>query len=60
MNPDKLLCTCKRVSQGDVLKAMRKGARKYKEVRETTGAGSKCGKCEKDIRKFMRKHRPED
>ncbi len=56
MNPDKVICPCKRVTKGDVLKAMENGASTYKEVKAATGAGSKCGKCKKKVRKFIRKH----
>lgn len=57
MNPEKILCKCKNVTKGDVLKAMKNGAKTYKDVREATGAGSKCGDCEKKIRKFIKKQR---
>lgn len=55
MGEDKIVCACKKVSRKDVLKAVRKGARSYKEVRELTGAGSKCGHCEEKIRKIVKK-----
>lgn len=57
MNPEKIICPCKKVSKGDILKAMAKGAKRYKDVRAATGAGSKCGKCEKEICQFIKKHR---
>ncbi len=56
MDKDKMLCPCKKVTKGDVLKAMKKGAHTFKAVEKETGAGSKCGKCEKDIKKFIKKH----
>lgn len=57
MNPDKMICPCKKVTKGDILKAIDKGAVSYKQVRAKTGAGSKCGKCEKEIREFIKKHK---
>lgn len=60
MNPKKVICPCKDVTKGDVLKSIEKGATSYKDVKKATGAGSKCGKCEKKIRKFIEKHRSED
>ena len=57
MDPKKIICKCKDVTKGDILKAMEKGATSYKDIREKTGAGSKCGKCEEDIKKFMKKHK---
>ncbi len=56
MNPEKVICSCKKVTKGDILKAMEKGATSYKEIKDKTGAGSKCGKCEEKIKKFMKKH----
>lgn len=56
MNPKKVICSCKGVTKGDILEAMGKGALTYKVVEKMTGAGSKCGKCEGRIRKFIKKH----
>ena len=55
MGEDKIVCPCKKVSKGDVLKAVQKGATSYKEVQKLTGAGSKCGHCEERIRKLIKK-----
>jgi len=57
MNPEKVICKCKKITKGDILKAMGKGAVSYKDIRDKTGAGSKCGKCEEDIKKLMKKHK---
>lgn len=57
MNPDKVICKCKHVTKGDILKALEQGAKGYKDVLKATGAGSKCGKCEDDVRAFIKKHR---
>ena len=57
MNPEKIICPCKKVTKGQILKAMEAGARGYKEVSKVTGAGSKCGKCEDEVRKFIKKHK---
>ena len=59
MNPEKIICTCKKVTKGDILKAMQEGAKTFKEVSEKTGAGSKCGHCKEDVKKFMKKHKDE-
>lgn len=56
MNPEKIICSCKKVSKGDILKAMKNGAKNFKDVSEATGAGSKCGKCKDDVKAFMKKH----
>ncbi len=57
MNKDKVICKCKGVTKGDVLKALKNSDGSYKAVRKTTGAGSKCGKCKDDIKAFIKKHR---
>ena len=57
MNPEKIICPCKKVTKGQILKAMEAGARGYKEVSKQTGAGSKCGKCEDEVRAFIKKHK---
>ena len=55
MNPDKVLCNCKKVTKGDIVKAMKSGAKNFKEVSEATGAGTKCGKCKDDVKDFIKK-----
>ena len=57
MNPEKIICPCKKVTKGQILKAMEAGATGYKEVSKVTGAGSKCGKCEDEVRAFIKKHK---
>ena len=57
MNPDKILCACKKVTKGDILKAMEQGASTYKDVKRMTGAGSRCGDCKGNVKKFIKKHR---
>lgn len=56
MDLDKVICSCRKVTRRDVADAMEKGARKFKEVRELTGAGSKCGRCKEDVKAFMKKY----
>lgn len=55
MNKEKVICPCKNVTKGDIIKSIKNGASSYKSVKKMTGAGSKCGKCEKDIRKLIKK-----
>ena len=57
MAKEKMLCPCKKVTAGDVEKAVAAGADTYKKVQKETGAGSKCGKCEDEVRKFIKKHK---
>jgi bacterioferritin-associated ferredoxin len=58
MNPDKVLCKCKNLTKGDILSAIQKGASTYKEISKITGAGTKCGHCQDEVRHFIKKHRP--
>lgn len=55
MNPEKIICKCKKVTKGDVIKALENGAVSYKDVKNITGAGSKCGDCAEEIKKFIKK-----
>lgn len=57
MNKDKVICPCKKVTKGDILDAMKKGAITYKDVKKATGAGSKCGHCKEDVKGFIKKHK---
>lgn len=59
MAKEKVLCFCKRVTKEDVRKAVLAGADGYKKVQKATGAGSKCGKCEEDVRKAVKRARKE-
>lgn len=56
MNPEKIICPCKKVTQGEILKAMQKGASSFSDIKQSTKAGTKCGKCKQDIKSFMKKH----
>lgn len=54
MDLNKVLCPCKKVTRGDILKAMAGGAVTFRQVKKVTGAGSKCGKCKGAIKAFMK------
>lgn len=55
MEKDKKICKCKKVTCGEVLAAMDKGAKFYKGVQKATGVASGCGDRKKDIKKLMKK-----
>ena len=57
MAKEKMLCPCKRVTKEDIRQAVKAGADGYKQVQKATGAGTKCGKCEEDVRKAIKKAR---
>lgn len=63
VNPDKMICYCKQVTQKEIEKAIAKGARTLSDIRQTTGActGNQCkelnpsGKCcSGDINQIIR------
>lgn len=57
MNPEKILCPCKKVTKADILKSIKQGAASYTEVKKATKAGTKCGKCKDEIKAFIKKHK---
>ena len=48
-----LVCLCHGVSERDVTKAVRSGARTVEEVGRTCGAGTDCGTCVKDLKRCV-------
>lgn len=49
---NRIICQCKQVSYGDIRMAMVKGARTVEDIQEMTGAGTECGNCLGDIKKY--------
>ena len=55
MNPDKILCSCYKVTKGDIARAIEKGATSFKEVKKATKVGIECGDCKKKAKKLTKK-----
>ena len=55
MNPHKIICSCYKVTKGDVAKAVKNGVTTFKEVKIMTKAGKACGKCKKKVKKLTKK-----
>lgn len=55
MNKEKIVCSCYKVTKGDVAKAIEDGAASFKEVKKATKAGKGCGKCKKKVKKLTKK-----
>ena len=55
MNPDKIICSCRKITKGDIARAVREGASSFKEVKKATGVGKSCGKCKKKAKKLTKK-----
>lgn len=45
MNPDKLVCTCMKITNRQIQEAVQSGATTLEEVQELTKAGTCCRKC---------------
>ncbi|MFV0519924.1 MAG: (2Fe-2S)-binding protein [Lachnospirales bacterium] len=45
MNLDLMVCPCKQVTLGDLLKAVKDGATTFAEVQEVTGVSTVCRGC---------------
>ena len=46
------VCVCRAVSDKDIKKMNNKGGLKVRDIQRCTGAGTQCGACIKDLRKF--------
>ena len=52
-DPKKSICTCARVTYGDMAEAVEKGARTVADIREKTRATAFCGSCTERVEKFL-------
>ena len=52
MNSEKVICPCRKVTKGDLIKAVEQGAESFKEVKKLTKVASACGKCKKEAKKI--------
>ena len=52
IDKDRIVCRCKKVSEGTVIEAIKNGATSFEEVKEKTGAGTggcRGGRCKNNI-----------
>lgn len=49
-----VVCLCKGVSDRQIQQLVDAGARSLRDVRETTGLGTQCGKCACEARQLVR------
>lgn len=54
--PSPLLCLCARVTEGEVVAAVERGALDLPAVREATGANTGCGDCADDVEDVIADH----
>ncbi|MFF5026872.1 (2Fe-2S)-binding protein [Streptomyces collinus] len=50
---DLLVCLCSRVSEGELVEAIRAGHRDVAALREATGANTGCGDCLEDLEDLL-------
>lgn len=55
MNRKKVVCSCYKVTKGDIADAVAQGASTWKEVKKKTKAGKACGHCKKKVKKLVKK-----
>lgn len=55
MNRKKVVCSCYKVTKGDIADAVEQGASTWKEVKKQTKAGKACGHCKKKGKKLVKK-----
>ena len=51
----KTMCSCIKVTKDDIRKSIENGSVCFKDIKKDTKAGSKCGHCKEDIKKFIKK-----
>ena len=52
-DPKKVICSCGRVTCGDVAQAVKNGAKTLEDVREATRATAFCGSCTDRVEEFL-------
>lgn len=56
MSKEKYICSCCKVTEDDIRKAVKKGASSPKEVRQETKAAEKCGHCKSKVKEVTKKY----
>ena len=51
----KTMCSCLKITKDDIRKSIENGSVCYKDIKKDTKAGTKCGHCKEDIKKFIKK-----
>ncbi len=42
---DRLVCICNMVSEREIVRTLKKGAKETADIQRITGAGTSCGRC---------------
>jgi bacterioferritin-associated ferredoxin len=52
----RLVCICNRVTENEILSALKKGARSTYDIQKLTAAGTSCGRCLVVINSLVEEH----
>ncbi len=56
LKPEDMVCNCNLVSYGELLKAIRGGARTLEDIQRLTKASTSCGSCAPLVEDILKKH----
>lgn len=51
-----IICVCEAVNDRAIRSAIHKGCRSVRALRESTGAGGRCGNCACDLKRMLREN----
>ena len=55
---DRIICRCKKVSEGTIIEAIKNGADTYEKVKKATGANTYgCFACRLEIKKLLEENK---
>jgi assimilatory nitrate reductase electron transfer subunit len=54
--PDRIVCRCQRVTEGQVLDAIEQGVDNLSDLRKVTRAGTGCLCCHRELRSLLAAH----
>ncbi|MFQ7564811.1 MAG: (2Fe-2S)-binding protein [Clostridium perfringens] len=58
IDKDRIVCRCKKVSEGTVIEAIKNGADTYEKVKKETGANTYgCFACRLEIKKLLHENK---
>lgn len=61
IDKDRIVCRCKKVSEGTVIEAIKNGADTYEKVKKETGANTYgCFACRLEIKKLLEENKKEN
>jgi len=53
----RMVCSCRQVGEGNILKAIREGCSSVAAIGEKTGAGTRCGSCRPELAAILKQNR---